>query len=133
MSTYGKLSSLLINSTSMAFSSLEVQWRIIQTKLCPQFFSLCLKRSVLQIFKSSSCIKRFPKCVFVIGKTCLDECFSLHAIIWRHYFLQKFVVTQRLFATTILLHSLKEAFWMKSVFYARYFHNNTKANTKGSN
>ena len=42
----------------------------------------------------------------------------------KEYFLQKFITTQRLDVTTVLLRSLKQVFWKKSAFYERYLRNN---------
>ena len=43
---------------------------------------------------------------------------------WKTYFSCKFIVTQRFFATVILLRPLKQVFWKKTVFYVHYLHNN---------
>ena len=44
---------------------------------------------------------------------------------WQQYFLHKFIVTKRLGATAMLLHSLKQVFWKKPTFYVLCFlHNN---------
>ena len=59
----------------------------------------------------------------------------------KNYFLKKFIFTQSIFAIAMLLSSLKQLFWKKSVFCIRYLYNNTKdvllvnnkANTKGPN
>ena len=50
--------------------------------------------------------------------------FDSIAVIGRHYFLYKFIATQKFFAFTMLLRSLKQVFWKKSVFYVRYLQNN---------
>ena len=68
--------------------------------------------------------------MYVIGKACFDECFLFNVIIWRHYFWYKLIVALRFFATAMLLRSVKQVFWKKSVFYVRHLHYNTKANTK---
>ena len=78
-----------------------------------QTFSLCTKNNVSQTFKNSSCKKIFPKCVY-----------HWYNLFWRHYFLYKFLVTQRFGTIAMLLHSLKEVFWKKTAFYIRYLHNN---------
>ena len=61
MSTYGNLSLLLMYGIYLVFSSLEIQRRLIQTKLYYHFLLLCLKRNVSQTFKSSNCNKLFAK------------------------------------------------------------------------
>ena len=68
-------------------------------------------------------IKNLLPSLYVIRTTCFDECFSFHVVIVKHYFLCKFIVTQRFFATTMLLPALKQLFWKKSVYYVRYLHN----------
>ena len=44
----------------------------------------------------------------------------------KQYFLHKFIITQRLGATAMLLRSFKQVFWKKSAFYIHYLHNNIK-------
>ena len=53
--------------------------------------------------------KSFPS-LCTIDTTCFDECFLLHVITERHYFLYKFLVTQMFGRTSILLHFLKQVF-----------------------
>ena len=48
--------------------------------------------------------------VYIIDKTCFDECFLFHVITGRHYFLHKFSVTQRFGAIAMLMRSLKQVF-----------------------
>ena len=43
---------------------------------------------------------------------------------WKTLILNKFIFTQRFYATIMLLCSLKQVFWIKFVFYVCYFHNN---------
>ena len=76
----------------------------------------CLKRSYSQTFKSSSCKKVFCKCVYH-WYNLLRWMFFILCDNWKQYFLQKFIVTQMLGATTMLLRSLKQVFWKKSAFY----------------
>ena len=61
--------------------------------------------------------------MYIIDTNCFDECFLFYEITERHYFLQKFIVTQRFGETAIMLCSFKQAFWKKTTFYTRYFHN----------
>ena len=51
-------------------------------------------------------------------------CFLFRVITGRHSFLYKLIVTQKFGVTAMLLRSLKQVFWKKSVFYIHYFHNN---------
>ena len=76
---------------------------------------LCLKRNVSHTSKSSSCHKSFPS-VYIIATTCFNECFLFRVITGRHYFLYKFIVTQKFGETAMLLCSLKQVFWKKSAF-----------------
>ena len=92
MSTYGKLNFLLINSINSIFISLEMQSRLIQTKLYCKFL-LFLKRNVSQTFASSSCRILSLKCV-CYWYSLLRLMFLFHVIIGRHYFL-KLIVIQR--------------------------------------
>ena len=86
-------------------------------------FLLCLRRNVSLTLKSSSCKTSFPS-VYIIDATCFDECFLFCVITGRHSFLYKLIVTQKFGVTAMLLCSLKQVFWKKSVFYIHYFHNN---------
>ena len=67
--------------------------------------------------------KSFPS-VCTIDATCINECFLLHLITVRHHLLYKFIVTQRIGTTVMLLRSLKQMFWKKSAFCVCYLHNN---------
>ena len=131
MSSYGKLNLLLINSIYLVFSAVGIERRLVQTILYYHFFSLCLKRNVSQTSEVATA-KDFPS-LYVIGKACFDEWFLFYVIIWRHYSLHKFIFTQSIFAVAMLLCSLKQVFWKKSVFYVCCLHNNTKASSKGLN
>ena len=86
-------------------------------------FLLCLKRNVSQTLKIRSFKKSFPS-VYIMDTTCFDEYLLFRVITRRHSFLYKLVVTQRLCVTAILLRSLKQVFWKKSVFYIHYLNNN---------
>ena len=83
---------------------------------------LCLKRNVSLTLKSSICKKVFPKSVY-LGYNLLS-CSLFRVITGRHSFLYKLIVTQKFGVTAMLLRSLKQVFWKKSVFYIHYFHNN---------
>ena len=56
------------------------------------------------------------------AKRFFSQVSMFHMIIGRHCFLYKFIVTQKFFATAILLRSLKQVFWNGSLFYLRYLH-----------
>ena len=73
--------------------------------------------------KVAAAKKLFPKCVYhrynllrLIFFSPCDNC--------KQYFLHKQIITQRLGATAMLLHSFKQVFWKKSIFYVRCLHNN---------
>ena len=68
-------------------------------------FLVCLKINVLKPSEvvASKVGQNFLPSVYIIGIACFDECFLFHVIIERHYFLYKFIVTQRFFAATMLL------------------------------
>ena len=68
--------------------------------------------------------KTFLPSACIIDTTCFDECFLFHVITGWHFFLYKYIVTQRFGATAMLLCSLKQVFWKKFSFYVRYPHNN---------
>ena len=59
-------------------------------------------------------------CVYVIDTTYFDECFSVHLISKKHYFLYEFIGTVSfLFSTALLLRSLKQGSpYFKFVTYA---------------
>ena len=121
----------------MIFSYRERQRRLIQTKVYYKLFYTIWKETSHKPLKVGAAKKSFPS-VYIIDKTCFDECFLFHVITGRHYFLQKFSVTQRFGAIAMLLRSLKQVFWKRSAFYVRYLHNNTsmllilKVQNKGS-
>ena len=120
MPTYGKLNLLLINNILVFFSRNTKKTHTDQIIL--QIFLLCLKRKkrlTRQLQKSFSQ-------VYVTDTACFKECFLFHMILERNYFLYKFIIAQKYFTTAMLLRSLKQAFWKKSVFNVCYLHNNIR-------
>ena len=81
-----------------------------------QTFLPCQKQNVVQTFKSSSCKKVFLKCVYN-WYNFLRWIFFFHMIAGSHYFLSKFLVTQRLCTIPMLLPSLKQMLLNKPAFY----------------
>ena len=79
----------------------------------------CWKETSHKPLKVAAAKRSFPS-VFIIVKNCFDECFLVHGITGRRYFLYKFGVTQRFGAIIMLLRSLKEVFWKRSAFYVHY-------------
>ena len=101
----------------MVFPSLEMQRNADQCILLT--FILCLKRNVSQTLKSSSCKKVFPKCVYH-GYNLLRWMFFIPCDNWKTFF---FIQTYRypeVRRTTMLLLSLKKAFWKKSILYSLF-------------
>ena len=124
ISTYGKLNLLPIKSIYLIFPSRERQRRLIQTKVYYKLFYTIWKETSHKPLKVGAAKKSFPS-VYIIDKTCFDECFLFHVITGRHYFLHKFSVTRRFGAIAMLLLSLKHVFWKRSTFYVRFLQNNT--------
>ena len=105
-----------------------MQRRMIKTKLYyKHFYSISKEASHIYL-------KVFPKCVYH-WHNLLRWLFFVLCENWTQYFLfylkrsvfkiyNKFIVTQRLGATAILLRTLKQVFRKKSAFYDRYLHNN---------
>ena len=54
--------------------------------------------------------KTFLPSACIIDTTCFDECFLFHVITGWHFFLYKYIVTQRFGAIAMLLRSLKQVF-----------------------
>ena len=132
MSKYGKLNLLLRNSIYLIFLSVEIQSRLVQTKLYYQIFSLCLKRNVSQTSKIATAKNLFPS-VYVIGEGCFYECFLFHVIIWRHYF-----YTNLSLPRVFLQSPCCCVPWNKCLERCPYFMSvsttiNTKANTQSPN
>ena len=82
-----------------------------------------MKRNVSQTLKKAAANKSFPS-VYIIDTTCFDECFLFVVVNGRHSFLYILTVIQRFGATAMLLRSLKQLLWKKSVIYIHYLHNN---------
>ena len=59
--------------------------------------------------------KNFFSSVYVINAACFDACFSFH-LITEIPFLCRFIVTWRLFASSMCWPAFKQLFWKKSVF-----------------
>ena len=68
-----------------------------------------MKKTSHKPLKAAAAKKSFPG-VYIIDTTCFDECFLLHGITRGHYFLYKFIVTQRFDTTTMFLRSLEQVF-----------------------
>ena len=109
----------------MLFSRKAKKTRTDQSIL--QAFLLCLKRNVYKHLKLAAAKKSFPS-VYIINKTCFDECFLVHVFLvhnWKTLFFNKFSVTQRFGAIAMFLNALQQVLWKRSAFYVCYLHNNT--------
>ena len=91
MLAYEKLH-LLINSVYLLFLSIEIQ----QDSYWPNYTTSCFhsEKNVSQPSKKVTAKNSSPS-GYVISKACFDECFLFHFITWRHYFLYKFIVSER--------------------------------------
>ena len=77
----------------MIVSSRERQRRLIQTKAYYKLFYSIWKEAFHKPLKLRAAKKSVPS-VYIIDKTCFDECFFFHIITGKIYFLQKYSVTQ---------------------------------------
>ena len=100
-----------------------MQRRLTQTKVYHELFYSVWKETSHKPWKVAVATTSFPS-VYIMDTTCFDECFLFRVITGRH-FLYKLIVTQKFGVTAMLLRSLKQVFWKKSVFHIHYFHNNT--------
>ena len=82
-----------------------MQIRLMQTYTTSFPYSVS-KEASHKPLKVAATKKSFPS-VCTIDTTCFDECFLFHVITGRHYFLHKFIVTQRLGTIAMLLYALK--------------------------
>ena len=121
----------------MILSSLEMQTSFIHTKVYYNFFYSVRKETSHKPLKVASAKNSFST-VYIIDESFFDECFLFHVITERHYFLYKFIVTQRFSTIAMLLRFLRQVFWKKCVVCICYLHNNfitlliTKAQNKAS-
>ena len=69
----------------LIFSSRESQRRLIQTKVYYKLFRSVWKETSYKPLKVGAAKKSFPS-VYIIGKTCFEECFLFHVITGRDYF-----------------------------------------------
>ena len=120
---YGKLNFVFITSIYLVFFSLEILRSLVQTKV---YYKLCYSVWKETSHKPLKVAKKSFQSVYIIDTTCFDECFLFYVTTGRHYFLYKFIVTQRFGKTAMLLCSLKQMLWKKSAFYICYLHNNIK-------
>ena len=74
----------------MVFSSLEMQRRLIQTKVYYKSFYSVWKETPHKLLKVATAKKSLPS-VFIIHITYFDECLLFHVITGRHCSLYKFI------------------------------------------
>ena len=77
-------------------------------------FILCLKRNVWQTLKGSSCKEVFPKCVYH-GYNLIRWIFFIPCGNWKTFFFIQLNDIHRFGVTAMLLGSLKQVFWKKSI------------------
>ena len=87
-----------------------------------QTFLLCLNKNVWQTFKSSSCKKVFPKCVYH-WYNLLRWMFFVPCDNWKTFFIQIYCYPEVWFNGHVL-HSLEQVFWKNFTVHIRYLHNN---------
>ena len=80
-----KLKLPLTSSIYLAFFPPETQRKLKQTKVYHALFHYVWNEATHKSLKVAALKTRFPS-VYVIGKTCFNECFLLHVITRRHYF-----------------------------------------------
>ena len=107
ITSYEKLNLLLTNSINLVYFSLEMQRKLIQTKLQHKFFLPCLKRNASQTLQSSSYKQLFPKCVYYCYS--FNEWFSFH------------VINRRLFLIQMNCYSQSRVHRNKRFWKSRYF------------
>ena len=98
------LKNFLITSKYLVFFSLEMQRRLVQTKV---YYKLCYsvsKETSHKPFKVAAAENSFPN---IIDTTWFRECFLFCMITRRHYSLHKFIVNQRSGENAMLLCSVK--------------------------
>ena len=116
-----------MTSMFLVFFSLEMQRRLVQTKVHYKLWQFAWKETSHKLLKVAAAKKSFPS-VYIIDITCFDECFLFHVVTGRRYFYTNY--TQRFGETATLLRSLKQVFWKKSAFYMCFLHYNNAANTE---
>ena len=105
----------------MILSSLQMQKRLMQTKVYYKLFYCVWKETSHEPLKVAVSKKSFPS-AYIIDTTCFDECFFLYVIPGRRRFLFRFIVTQRFDATAMLL--LFETSVLKEVYILYPFSHN---------
>ena len=126
ISTGGKRNFSLKNSILLVFLPLEMQKT---DQSIQHVFSLCLKRSDSETFKSSSWKKSFLQCEYY-WYNLLWWMFLIPHYNWETLFFTQVYSLIVCFLTAMLLISLKHVFWKISVFYVlskqKQYDDNTK-------
>ena len=121
ISTNRKLNLPLTSSIYFVFLPLEMQKRLKQTKVCHAFSYFVWKETTHKPLKVAAAKSLFSS-VYVIGTTCLDDCFSFYVIAKRHYFSWKFIVPLRLFWAPFC-YFLWDQYFERALYFMRYLHN----------
>ena len=95
-----------------SFFYLRMQRRLMQTKVYHKRFYSIWKEASHKLLKVAA-VKKYSSSVYIVNSNCFDKCFLFHVITRKHYFLYKFVVTQRFSTIAMLLRSLRQVFWKK--------------------
>ena len=109
---------LLIKSIYLVVFSLEMQRRLIKTKVHYKFFYSVSKETTNkpQTFQSSSCKKSFLQCA-IDRYNLLRWMFFILFDNWKSLFFVKVCRYFEVLSATILQLSMKQVFWKKLVFY----------------
>ena len=81
----------------------------------PKYATNCFNLNHSLTLKSISSKILFSS-VYVIGITCFHECFLIHVITGRYYYLYDPIVTLRFSSTSMLLRFLKKVFWNMEIY-----------------
>ena len=112
--SYRKLNLPLTNSIYLLFLPLEMQRKLKQAKVYHSLFHFVWKETTHKPLKVAAPKTLFSS-VYIIDKTCLNECFFITCVNRKAILFIK--VYCLLVSTTMLMLSLKPVFWKKSVFY----------------
>ena len=114
---YRKLNLPLASSIYLDILLLEMQTRLLQTKVYHTFFLFCLKKDDPQTFKSSSCKSSFLQYVYIL----LLQFVSMNVFCsmwWKILLFIKIRCYSETFLIPMFLRSSKPMFWKKFIFYA---------------
>ena len=90
LSTYGKLNFYHITSIFFVFFSLEMQRRLLQTKVYYKLYCSVWKETSHKHLKVATATFVRVYIIDIIGTTCFGDCYLFHIITGRHYFVWQF-------------------------------------------